>query len=70
MKKIIVFGASGDTGQYFVKYFLEHYIGEEYQIVATGTRETHYLKNMKFRIIELISQRKRIFLNCPKMFMR
>ena len=38
MKKIIVFGASGDTGQYFVKYFLEHYIGEEYQIVATGTR--------------------------------
>lgn len=24
MKKIIVFGASGDTGTYFVKYFLEN----------------------------------------------
>lgn len=22
MKKIVVFGASGDTGQYFIKYFL------------------------------------------------
>lgn len=44
MKKIVVFGASGDTGQYFVKYFLEHYVGDEYQIVATGTRETHYFE--------------------------
>lgn len=40
MKKIIIFGASGDTGQYFVRYFLEHYKGNEYQIIATGTRET------------------------------
>ena len=40
MKKIVVFGASGDTGQYFVRYFLDNYTGNEYQIVATGTRET------------------------------
>lgn len=29
MKKIVVFGASGDTGQYFIKYFLEHYKEKE-----------------------------------------
>lgn len=32
MKKIIVFGASGETGQYFVKYFWGHYESDEYQI--------------------------------------
>ncbi len=38
MKNIIVFGASGNTGQYFVRYFLDHYAGDEYRVVATGTR--------------------------------
>lgn len=46
MKKIVVFGASGDTGQYFIKYFLEHYKDGEYQIVATGTRETDYFDQL------------------------
>mgnify|MGYP000184636438 FL=1 len=36
----MIFGASGDTGQYFVRHFLDNYTGNEYQIVATGTRET------------------------------
>ena len=40
MKNIVVFGASGDTGRYFIEYFLENYNGNEYQVVATGTRET------------------------------
>ena len=40
MKKIIVFGASGDVGSYFVDYFLNHYMGNEYEIIACGTRET------------------------------
>lgn len=46
MKKIIVFGASGDTGQYFIKYFLDHYKGNEYQIVATGMRTTDYFSQL------------------------
>ena len=40
MQKIVVFGASGDIGTYFVKYFLEHTKGE-YEIIAVGTRETN-----------------------------
>lgn len=39
MKKIVVFGASGDTGRYFVKYFIDNYKSNEYEIVATGSRE-------------------------------
>ena len=41
MKKIIVFGASGDTGRHFVEYFLENYGTNEYEIIACGTRKNH-----------------------------
>lgn len=40
LKKIVVFGASGDTGTYFVRYFLEHYKGDDYEIIAVGSRKT------------------------------
>ena len=46
MKNIVVFGASGDTGRYFVEYFKEHYQGDEYRIVATGTRDTSIFEEM------------------------
>lgn len=44
MKKILVFGASGDTGRYFINYFLENYVGSEYEVIALGTRDTDYFK--------------------------
>ena len=37
MKNIVVFGASGDTGRYFVKYFLENlalYITNSFKIIC------------------------------------
>lgn len=44
MKKIVVFGASGDTGKYFVDYFKNNYRGNEYEIVATGTRKSDFFE--------------------------
>lgn len=41
MKKIIVFGASGDTGHYFIRYFKDHYDGDEFEIIASGSRHIH-----------------------------
>ena len=35
MKKIIVFGASGDTGKYFVDYLLNNF-KDKYEIIASG----------------------------------
>lgn len=46
MKKIVVFGASGDTGRYFVEYFKDHYSGNEYELIAAGTRECDYFSKM------------------------
>ena len=55
MEKIIVFGASGDTGKYFVEYFLEHYDHHKYEIIACGTRDTHYFetKGIKYYQIDI-----------------
>ena len=66
MKKIIVFGASGDTGQYFVKYFLEHYTGNEYQIIATGSRETHYFDRFEVPYYQVDITKKEEFVKLPK----
>lgn len=44
MKKIVVFGVSGDTGKYFVDYFKNNYRGNEYEIVATGTRKSDFFE--------------------------
>lgn len=66
MKKIIVFGASGDTGRYFVNYFLENYKGSKCQLVATGTRKTDYFKqfNIPYYIVDIA--KKEDFLKLPQ----
>lgn len=66
MKKIIVFGASGDTGRYFVKYFLEHYHGNEYQLVATGTRETDYFEQFHIPYYQVDITKQEDFLKLPQ----
>ena len=66
MKKIVVFGASGDTGQYFVRYFLENYKGNEYQIVATGTRETDCFKKMNVSYYQVDITKKEDFSKLPE----
>lgn len=39
-KKIIIFGATGNVGSYLTKYCSEYFDAEEYEIVASGRRET------------------------------
>lgn len=65
MKKIIVFGASGDIGQYFVKYFLEYYKGKEYQIIATGTRKTSLFEQMNVPYYQVDITKKEEFIKLP-----
>lgn len=40
MKKIILFGATGNVGSYVVKYAAEYFKDSEYQIIASGRRDT------------------------------
>lgn len=65
MKNIIVFGASGNTGRYFVKYFLDHYCGTDYQVVATGTRETNFYDSLEVPYYQVDIRRKEEFEKLP-----
>ena len=66
MKKIVVFGASGDTGRYFVRYFLDNYTGNEYQIIATGTRETNCFNQLGVPYYRVDITNKDDFTKLPK----
>ncbi len=41
MKKIVVFGATGNVGSYFTKYAVEYFKGR-YEVVASGRRQTDF----------------------------
>ena len=66
MKNIVVFGASGDTGRYFVEYFLNHYNGTEYRIIATGTSATDYFQKLNVDYFQIDITKKEDFLQLPK----
>jgi len=66
MKKIVVLGASGNTGKYFVEYFREHYTGTEFEIVASGTRQTSYFDKINVPYYQVDITKKEDFQKLPK----
>lgn len=66
MKKIIVFGASGDTGKYFVRYFLDTYVGNECKLIACGTRDTDWFNKYNIPYFQLDISKKEDFNKLPK----
>lgn len=46
MKKIIIFGATGNVGSYVWKYAREYFNPNEYEVIASGRRETDFFKRM------------------------
>ena len=41
-KKVIIFGATGNVGSYLLKYALEYFNPDQYEIIASGRRETDF----------------------------
>lgn len=64
--KILVFGASGNTGTYFIKYFLENYQGGEYEVIAVGTRQTDKFEKMGVKYFQVDITKKDEFDKLPK----
>ena len=44
MKKIIIFGATGNVGSYVLKYALEYFKKSDYSIIASGRRKTDFFE--------------------------
>ena len=66
MKKIVVLGASGNTGKYFIDYFREHYTGSEFEVVAVGTRSTTYFDEINVPYYQVDMTKKEEFAKLPK----
>lgn len=43
-RKIIIFGATGNTGSYLLDYALNYFNPKEYEIIASGRRQTDFFK--------------------------
>ena len=65
-KKIVVFGASGDTGRYFIEYFKANYSGDEYEVIASGTRETDVFDGMGVSYYQVDISKEKDFEKLPK----
>lgn len=47
-KKIIIFGATGNVGSYVWKYALDFFNPEQYEVIASGRRETDFFAKQGF----------------------
>ena len=65
MKKIVVFGASGNTGTYFIKYFLENNHSDEYEVIAVGTRSTDKFDKLGVKYYQVDITKKTDFEKLP-----
>lgn len=61
MKKILIFGATGDTGKYFVDYLLKNLDLNKYEILASGSRDTKYFDNVGIKYFKIDITRKQDF---------
>ena len=65
LKKIIIFGASGDTGKYLVDYFIANNSLKEYEVIAVGTKKTDYFENYGIDYYQVDIRKKEQFKILP-----
>ena len=52
MKKIIVFGATGNIGAYFIDYCKSR-LQDEYEIIAVGRKYTDYFEKNEIKYLQV-----------------
>lgn len=65
MKKIIVFGATGNIGAYFVDYCKE-YLDKKYEVIAVGRKNTDFFKKNGIRYIQVDICKREDFEKLPQ----
>lgn len=66
MKRIIIFGASGNVGSYVLKYANEYFNKGEYEVIASGRRKTDFFERMGIGYYSVDLTRKEEFEKLPK----
>ncbi len=66
MKKIVIFGSSGNVGSYLTKYCNEYFDKNEYQIIASGRKDTNVFDSLNIQYINVDITRMEDFEKLPK----
>ena len=66
MKKIIIFGATGNVGSYVTKYASEFFVDKEYDVVATGRRNTDVFDQFGVQFVQVDMLNKEDFDKLPQ----
>ena len=53
MEKIIIFGATGNIGAYFLDYCMQNLDLEKYELVAVGRKETHFFDDFGIKYLRV-----------------
>lgn len=66
VKKIIIFGATGKVGNYVLDYALKFFKDTEYQVIASGRRQTDFFDSMGVPYYSVNMARKEDFEKLPQ----
>ena len=66
MKKIIVIGATGNVGIYFTDYCKDHLNPNEYELIATGRKDTSFFEDNGIEYVKLDIRNEEDFEKLPK----
>lgn len=65
MKKIIIFGATGDIGRYFINYLFENKMNEQFKIIASGTKDVpNFIYDVEYIQLDIVNAEE--FIKLPQ----
>ena len=65
MKKVLVFGATGNIGVYLVDYLATHFQNTDYEVVAVGRRDTDFFRKQGVQYIRVDVTKEEDFQKLP-----
>lgn len=65
-KKVIIFGATGNVGSYVFKYASEYFNLEDYELIASGRRNTDFFSKRGFPYYSVDISKKEDFIKLPR----
>ena len=64
-KKIIIFGATGNVGSYLLKYALEYFDPDKYEVIASGRRKTDFFEKRGIPYVSVDITKEEDFAKLP-----
>ena len=65
MRKIVIFGATGNIGAYFTDYCNKKIDHDKYEIIATGRKKTNFFEELGVKYVNIDLQNDEDFKKLP-----